>query len=268
MRDDADNAACCVQLAVADIATARIPGQFKLTIEPDRQWVRHQVVAWSVGLKWLTFEYYNTVHEVTSPLFLQQRDAEYLETVEQPTMEDWMQAHLHRHLEMHDAALLHGLTPGGGNDLPVERMLIDRLLKEMVEREGIDVHGPAEEVSSNDDYIQLLANNQEYMGRCVGDRHFQLRQLGLDLSVLSTWLPFGDATYCGHALDLHHQLPETICAGVIGRRLGELVDTGIPRLDDRLITEVLVGPDCVMDHWPSTSETRLYLSPDLVELGR
>ena len=36
------------RLAMVDISAARIPGQFRMTIEPDRQWVRHQIVGWSV----------------------------------------------------------------------------------------------------------------------------------------------------------------------------------------------------------------------------
>ena len=62
-------------LAVTDISSARTPGQFRLTVEPDRQWVRHEIAAWSIGLKWLAFVYHNTVHGVTSPAFLQARDA-------------------------------------------------------------------------------------------------------------------------------------------------------------------------------------------------
>ena len=256
-----------VKLAVTDLSSARTPGQFRLTIEPDREWVRHEIVGWSVGLKWLTLVYHNTVHEPGSPLLLAGRDAEYLRTVEDPSMEAWMQGYLQWHMETHDAALLHGLSPGGANDLPVERIQIDRLLKEMAVREGVDVHGPAEEIGRDDDYIQLLANNQEYMGKFVGDRRFQLKQLGIGLPVLSTWLPLGRANYCGHAIDLDHKLPETICLGVIGRQLGDLVATGLPRLDARVITEVVTSSSCLMDHWPEDTKTRLYLEPDLVELG-
>jgi len=267
MKRGATMSACPVQLAVTDISGARTPGQFKLTMEPNREFVGHEVVAWSVGLKWLTFFFGNTVHDITSPLFVAGRDDEYLATVEQPSMEEWINEFRQRHVETHEAALLRGLGPGGRNDLPVERITIDRLLKEMVEREGIDVRGPAEAIGSDDDYIQFLANNLEYMGMYVGDRHFQLRQLGRALPVLSTWMPLGRAVYCGHALDLDHRLPEAICDGVAGRRLGDLIATGKPGLDARVITEVVSERVFVMDHWPSTTQTRLYLEPDLVELG-
>lgn len=259
---------CPVQLAVTDISSARTPGQFKLKIEPNREWVRHEVVAWSVGLKWLTFYFGNTVDNITSPLFVAGRDDEYLATVEQSSMEEWMQEHRHSHMETHEAAILRGLAPGGENDLPVERITIDRLLKKMVKRDGIDVVGPAEAIANDEDYIQFLANNLEYMGMYVNDRYFQLRQLGLALPVLSTWMPLGRATYCGHALDLDYRLPEAICDGVVGRRLGDVIATGIPALDARVIAEVVSDRVFVMDHWPCTTQTRIYLEPDLVELGR
>ncbi|TPG16516.1 hypothetical protein EAH87_14980 [Sphingomonas koreensis] len=238
-----------------------------MTIELDRKWVRHEIVAWSVGLKWLTFVYHHSVVDPRSPLFLQERDVEYLKTVEQPLMDEWMNEFRNRHMTTHEAAIRHGLAPGGKNDLPVERILIDRLLKEVVQCKGIDVHGLAHGLGRNDDYNQLLANNQEYMGMDVGARHFQLKQLGLGLPVLSTWMPLGQAYYCGHALDLEIRLPETICAGVIDRRLGDLIATGISELDARVITQVITSPLCLMDHWSINTETRLCLEPDLVEIG-
>lgn len=267
MKASAKNAAFPARLAVKDITTALKPGQYRMTIAPNREWVRHQIVAWSVGLKWLTFEFYNTVHNASSPVFQQGRDEEYLDTEEQPSMEKWMLPYHQCHMVTHEAALLHGLTPGGGNDLPVERIMVDRLLKEMVCREGIDLHGPAQELASDDDYLQLLAYNLEYMGTFVGDRYIQLRQVGLSLPVLSTWMPMGDASYCGNALDLDNELPETICLGVIGRRLGDLVATGSSELDARVITEVVASRWDVTEHWPTSTKTRLYLEPDLVELG-
>ena len=218
------------------------------------------------GLRWLTFEYHNLVHNGASPLFLQGRDDEYLETVENPAMEKWMREHCHVHVVPHEAALMQGLLPGGANDLPVERILIDRLLEEMVGAEGVEVHGPAETIASNDNYLQLFANCSEYMGAYVDDRHFQLRRLGHGLPMLSTGMPLGSASYHGHALDLRHQLPETISLGVVGRRIGDLVATGIAELDARAITGVVTPFSCE-DHWPDDAETRLYLEPDLVELG-
>ena len=266
MTNGATMTALPARLAVADISAARIPGQFRMTIEADRQWVRHQVVAWSVGLRWLTFEFYDIVHNAASALFVDGRDDEYLETVEAPLMEKWMGGHCHDHVVAHQAALMHGLLPGGANDLPVERILMDRLLKEMVEAEGIDVHGPVETIANNDNYTQFLANCSKYMGTYVNDRHFQLRRLGHGLPMLSTDMPLGSASYCGHALDLGHQLPETISVGLVGRRLGDLVATGIAKLDARVVTGVVTPPTCE-DHWPADAETRLYLEPDLVELG-
>ena len=183
-------------------------------------------------------------------------------------MQNWMQHHLGRHIEMHEAALLHGLTPGGGGDLPVERMLIDRELKEMVEREGIDVHGPAEDIGSDADYIQFLCSKQVYMGKSVdGERHVQLRQSGVELPVVSTWMPLGSAIYRGHALNLDHLLPEVLSNGVVGRQLGDLVATGNSRLDAREIIKVARSRDEFSEYMPSSMQTRLYLEPDLVELG-
>lgn len=267
MGDDIATAKPASTLAVPDASLARMPGQFSLSFTANREFVRHEIAAWSVGLKWLVFDFGNTVRDPKSPLLKLGKDDEYLATVEQPSFEEWIRENLDRHMETHEAALLRGLVPGKGNALPVENILIDRLLKEMVQAAGIDLHGPAEEIRSDDYYIEFLANSLEYMGGEIGGRHFQLRQAGLDLPIMSTFMPLGRAMYGGHALDLDHQLPETICLGVVGRRLGDLVATGLPTLDARIITEVITSRDCLMDYRPYTTKTRLRFEPDLIEIG-
>lgn len=256
------------ELALTDISVARRPGQFALKVTADRQWVTHQVAAWSVGLRWLTFEFDNTVHDPMSPLFVAGMDREYLSTVEQAPFEAWMVPNLARHQEMHEAALAWGLAPGGQHDLPLEYIQVDRLLKDMLRGDGVEMHGPAEKMANDNYYLQLVANNMHHMQTYVGDMRFQLSQVGMCLPVLSAEVPIGTAIYRGFALDVDQGFPDVINDGVIGRPLGELVATGSVELDRRTITEVLTSwegvPDCrLKDGW-----TRLQLESDLVELGK
>jgi hypothetical protein len=256
-----------VSLAVPDASFARLPGQFNLCFSPSGEFVRHRIAAWSVGLKWLVFDYDNMVHNPASPLLKLRKFSEYLETEEQGSFEEYMREHLSRHQEMHEGALLQGLEPGPGRGLPVENILVDRLLKEMVQAADIDLHGPADTMGSDEDYIAFLASSLEYSCTRVGDRHFQLRQRGLGLPVVSTYMPIGRASYRGDALDLGHQVPEIICLSVAGRPLGDVVATGHPELDARVITKVVTSSLETVDHWPRTTETRFRFEPDLIELG-
>ena len=256
-----------IQLAVPDIALARSPMQFKLDVTPNRQFVEHKIAGWSVGLRWLVFEFGNTLHEPDSPLLSSQRDEEYLATIEQQPFVDWMEPNYRRHLEMHELATSLGLEPGA-RDFPVEQILIDRLLKGIMVADGVDLHGPAERMASNEDYLQFLANSMEYMQTFVGGRRFQLTQLDRCLPELSTELPIGEnAIYHGFALDLRGQLPNVILDSAVGRRLGDLVSTGLNDLDKRTITAVTVDRDETYDHRLPDGWTRLQLGPDLIQLG-
>lgn len=267
MTEEGSTAPVGMGLCVSDIGLARSPGQFKLSVSADRQWVEHEVAAWSIGLRWTVFGYGNLPHDPESRLFAAGRDELYLTAVEQTPFENWMLGHLDRHQTMHDTALRHGLAPGGETDLPVERLLIDRLLKELLRGERIDIHGPAERMASNDDYLQFLANDLQYMQTWVGERRFQLRQMDDHLPELSAEVTIGGAVYHGFALDLAHALPHVLCVGAIGRRLGDLVATGLAELDRRTITEVVTSPEYTADHRLQDGWTRLELDADLVELG-
>lgn len=254
-------------LTVADIPLARSPGQFKLSVSPDRQWVEHEVAAWSVGLRWLIFGFGNLPHEATSPLFAERRDEEYLAAVEQTPFQDWLMNHLDRHLQMHEVALGRGLAPGGQADLPTEYILIDRLLKEILRADGVDIHGPAERMASNDDYLQFVANDMAYMQTWVGERRLQLTQTGRHLPEFSAEVAIGSAIYHGFALDLGDVLPHVLLDAAVGRRLGDLVATGISELDRRLITEVVTSPDHTADRRLQDGWTRFQLNADSVEIG-
>lgn len=251
--------------AVPDLSLARSPGEYKLSVSLDRQWVIHRVAAWSVGLRWVTFDFGNVVHRPKSRLFVAQLDDEYLAKYEHRSFEKWMQWGQDPHMRTHAVALGLDLAPGGHNDLPHERMMIDRLQKEMLD--GVDLHGPAAAMATDGDYLQFLANNLEYREHYVGDHHFQLTQTGTSLPVLSAFLRIGRATYSGNALDLDDVLPEVVCTGVIGRQLKELVSTGLPELDARVITQVHPSRDEIVGFRPMDSRTRLQLTPNLVELG-
>lgn len=179
-----------------------------------------------------------------------------------------MDDYLDRHEAMHHAALVHDLRPGGDHDLPVERIRIDRLLKEVLVGEGAELLGIADALASDDDYLQFLCNEMNYMQREVGERRFRLTQGGDQLPELSTEVVIGSARYHGFALDLNLTMPHVLSDGSIGRRLGELVCTGLPRLDQRIVKGVVTLHGDVVGSGLGEGWTRLQLDPDLVALGR
>jgi hypothetical protein len=80
-----------------------------------------------------------------------------------------MGEYLDRHIEMHEAALLKGLKPGGRNDLPTEKTLIDSSLSQMVRRTR-----PAGKFKMKTSYTAFFANPPEYIGKEIEGRRFQL----------------------------------------------------------------------------------------------
>lgn len=266
MTAGSDDGDLMADLAIDDISLAWIPGQYKLSLAADRFWVVHQIAIWSVGLRWLTFNYETPI----SPSGLRLPDStpvdHHIATVEQPLHAQWMLEHRQDHLTAHEAALLHGLKPGG-NDLPTERILIDRFLKTMAQKECIDLHGAADKAAQDANYIQFATNSFEHMNCEVDGHYFMLRRLEHELPKLSLWMSLGGATFCGHALGLKERLPDVICDGAIGRPLGDLVATGLPELDTRVITKATTSRDEMAEDQSAAIGTLVKFEPDLVELG-
>lgn len=254
-------------LALADMSLARLPGQFRLSVTSDRQWVRHEIAAWSIGLRWLTFDFENVPLDPKSPLFELRRDEAYLALVEQQSFLDWMLPHFSRHLEMHKLANSIGLA-SGGDGLPVEQILVDQLTKDILVADSVDLHAAADTMATDSDYIKFLCNSMNYMRTFVGARRFELTQVGDRLPELSAEVRIDEhVIYHGHALDVDLPIPLVILSRMAGRRLGDLLSTGMADLDRRVVTGVATDRDDwsardLPDGW-----VRLHIEPELVPLG-
>lgn len=152
-------------------------------------------------------------------------------------------------------------------DLPSGEMMIDRTLLSMLDAEGIDIQGAGvlvrpEETDVGDELPMIR------IGANLGKPIF-VRQEGLGLPVIGTWVRIGGAFYDGTVLTLNGPLPETVIAASAGRKLGEIVGTGYPRLDDRRVEgvwDVGCGPGG-FDLWEVGLDFEIRLAPDQVKLG-
>ena len=64
--------------------------------------------------------------------------------------------------------------------------------------------------------------------------------------------------YDGTALEIDAEIPETVLAAAVGRRLGDLIATGVPSLDASVVEVATVG---------SFADVRLEFAPDLIRIG-
>lgn len=151
-----------------------------------------------------------------------------------------------------------------GHEVPLDGIMIDRELRWMLERDGYDLHGIAEGLITQGYGYEPKGSDVKIALQEVGDNVFELVREGLARPVMSTATLIGTACYSGDCLFVWQLLPQTLCAGVVGRRLGDVVATGISRLDGRLI---LKANACTENYWPPTAATRFKISPDLIELG-
>ncbi len=155
------------------------------------------------------------------------------------------------------------IIPPIPNEGAPQRVMIDRILRSILEREGTDLHAIAEVLTSLSHSHDSIHSQVGYAYKKVGDNVYDLTQRGLAPPVMSTSVLLGDARYHGNYLFVGELLPETLCMGAVGRRLGDVVSTGIPQIDDRLLLQVLT----CHDGWPPTAGTCFRFAPDLIELG-
>lgn len=249
---------------ISDDAPLNQPGQFRLSINYDTDETRYEIAAWSAGLTWTIFECFEPIVPGISAALGQER--KFLAEVVRPATEKWMAADVEKHQARHRVALSHGLSAGGRNDLPHEKILIDRHLKRMLENDGVDLINAARLILSNDCYVSFACNNLN-SAHYFGDRPFGLLQRGAVLPTFFTWLPLGEADYCGFGLDIPFEIPETILGGAAGRRLGAVIDTGLSELDERIVARVISRADDEEDDVWNGFSTRIVLEPDLVQLG-
>ncbi|MFW2851125.1 hypothetical protein ACM61V_04275 [Sphingomonas sp. TX0543] len=148
------------------------------------------------------------------------------------------------------------------NDCLPKDVLIDRELRWLLEREGINLYRIATDIIALD-YFYDPANSQlKQMVLQVGEYFFEIYQTGQKPAVLSTCALIGQGLYHGDELAVWQLLPQTICDAAVGRRLGDVIRTGIPAIDGRTITSATAGG---RGH-PSPITTFAF-EPDLVAIG-
>jgi hypothetical protein len=149
-------------------------------------------------------------------------------------------------------------------DVPPESVMIDKVLRSMLEREGIDLHAVAEALIRVGFYHDSIQGEMRYAWEQIDGDIYELTQDGLEPPVMSGWTTVGDACFHGDHLYVRELLPQTICASAVGRRLGDVVSTGMPELDSRTLLQVFTCEDQALP----AAATRFVFAPDLVELGR
>ena len=153
-------------------------------------------------------------------------------------------------------------------DLPSDDMMIDRTLLAMLQAEGIDARRTGRDVEPGGDFVTGDELPLMMVGANLGKWLF-VRQEGSTLPVIGGWVHVGRACYDGTVLQLNGSMPATIMLAAPGRRLGDVVSTGIASIDDRLIVDFAhagCGPQ-EMTTWDTGMELEIWLSPDQVRLG-
>ena len=145
-------------------------------------------------------------------------------------------------------------------------MLIDRQLRNMLEDTGIDLHEAIAKRLQNYWWEREYVKFHSKLHPVVGDRCFTITQSGLETPVLITTVAIGTAKYDGASLVLPGHLPDTICSGSAGRRLGELIKTGHAILERRSVSHVVNDEGYGADYEPYPV-TIISLGPDLIEIG-
>lgn len=160
----------------------------------------------------------------------------------------------------HRVAMTHGLPLAGKAELDALRVQIDRTTAIMLLSDDIDLAGL---VSSHRRSAQDGSYEDETMCPVAPPRHrcsIRLREADA-APILIYELPLPGATL---KCELRHDvfateatLPDTILTAALGRRLGELVATGVPTLDRRRIVSADQGDGSVS----------FTLEPDLITIS-
>lgn len=149
------------------------------------------------------------------------------------------------------------------NDARPECVMIDRVLKSMLDATGFDLHGLVRILINQGYYYDPSLGPTMYAWEEVGDQLFMLHQEGSDAPVLSTSVSIGCGIFTGNEIVVDELFPDTLCAAVVGRRLDTFISTGLPPLDRRPILAV----NSSFEGWPQAPTTRVRFDPDLTFIG-
>lgn len=141
-------------------------------------------------------------------------------------------------------------------------VLVDREIRLLLESSGINLHYLSDAMFH---YGLERWPSDDIINMAIKEAHgsvFFLEQIGIGPIVFKTGVVLGAAKFTGDGLYLPFLVPEAICDGVPGRRLGDLVDTGIISLNERQIISARR-----ISEGPQRPATSILFEPELVPLG-
>jgi hypothetical protein len=263
----ANNVKACLtylEEALVDLR-ARLPTGSKLKIRTKGNWIIWSCWGWSPTLTWTYFDgcvSFDELRDLLGPGPLARTPKGMWLPMSRPIFgQDFL-----TQAKRHAAAQVHGLSSGAENDLPAACMLIDRQLKLMLEAEFFDLYYVIEKLVADYWWERDTMEDGNSCGY-VDYRFFKVTQDGLTLPVLSTSVALGPAKYNGCSIVMRGHMPDILCIGAAGRRLGELALTGHALLDGRFISSVVQSSERDTRGDPH-DVTIIFLQPDLVEVGQ
>lgn len=168
----------------------------------------------------------------------------------------------------HSTAITLGLVKNDAcRDLPASSLLIDRLLLHRLQRSGTAIEDVMAFIHSGNARKSFIQDQDEMYFDWNGDNFF-VRHQESKLPIVSTWIDIGRAKFNGMFLEIPDVLPEVIITTAPGRRLGEIISTGITELDRRTILQAAkYDRRAQRGGWHPKSNTELIIEADLIQIG-
>ena len=183
-----------------------------------------------------------------------------------PVIEEFVGDHMADQRELHERAQAFGLVINGEcHDLPIDRWLIDASLLHLLTASCFDIREAARTITAMArDELACGNGNSIWVG--LGDKTFIVEPNKDGIPFISTLVDVGRAIYEDRALEFPDLLPEVVMTAASGRRLGEIIATGVAHLDARRI-ERIIRFKPPMGGWHHDSRTQVKLEPDYVPLS-
>lgn len=250
----------------ADCVCINAPDRIHIRIEEER--LRLAFTTWSPALTRQSYEQRIELADIDEYLVFPEELTTW-EDCALPLMKSLLDRNPATQVARHECAQRLGLVRGGKcSSLDPVRLAVDRSILRMLDIAGIDVRSAVASVSDNrripSDVLKL-----EHLRLELQRPSISIVQFGTCVPEVRTNLPLGRGWYGGDRLTFDTDLPATIAIASIGRRLGDVVATGDPVIDDRRITGLVGEPEAVIEDGELRRFTRtsITLEPDLVEVG-
>lgn len=253
--------------AAADRVLAGAPDQVTVEVESGR--IRIGYTTWSPALTRQAYEAETELHDVADRLDFLQDDPPPLSGAV-----DLMRYVIHDlpsiQKRRHAFACGLGLVDGARRrHLGPQRVRIDRTMLRMLDDAGVDAPALAarilagHELPTDDiDLHRIWLKFGEPSVRILFDE--------VEGPVVAATFQVGRGIYEGSHLVVPESIPDTLAAAAAGRRLGDIVSTGVPALDERRIVSFQNrrdDPDDDDDDPARSMTNNVTLESDLVELG-